>query len=475
MPSPRFALYAAILCSGMGLLDGTATNVALPLIQRDMRADATAIQWAVLGYTLFLSSLLLIGGSLGDRFGRKKMLEIGVLLFTFSSVVCGLSQNSLMLVVARCIQGVGGALMVPESLALITVAYPPAKRGAAIGTWSAAIALAAAVGPIFGGWLAQAFSWRAIFFINVPLAAAALAILWLRVQESHNPKSTHLDISGAVCVTAALGALTWGLDRVPQRGFDAQAWIAIAIGIVLLCVFVLIERASPQPMVPLKLFASRQFSVTNAYTLVMYAALGAVMFFLPFDLINVRGYEPSAVGGAMLPLIVIMAAFSTLAGKLAQRIGYKIPLFAGAIVAGAGFTLTGVGNPHGSYWTTLFPAFMLMGIGMTTFVAPLTTAVMASVDSEFAGAASGVNNAVSRAAGLLAIAAGSIIIVAAGSRAYGKGAPRSALITAQFATRASQRDVARLHDAYSAAYRVTMAACGGAAAFAGVLALSLRR
>ncbi len=470
---PRWALYAAILCSGMGLLDGTATNVVLPLVQRELHADSTALQWVVLGYTLFLSALMLIGGALGDRFGRKKMLEVGVVIFTLSSVACALAQDAVFLVAARCIQGIGGALMVPESLALISVAYPPDKRGGAIGTWSAAIALAAAVGPILGGWLAQVFSWRAIFYMNVPLAVASLLILRLRVSESHNPESRHLDIVGATCVTVALGFATWGLDRIPQHGVDLESLLSIVAGLVLLVVFFFIEERSPEPMVPMRLFRSRQFTVANIYTLVMYGAIGAVMFFLPFDLINVRGYAPSAVGAAMLPLIVIMTLFSTLAGRLAQRIGYRIPLVAGAVIAGAGFALVGLSNPHASYWAGLFPAFVLMGIGMTTFVAPLTTAVMTSVDADNVGAASGINNAVARAAGLAAIAVGSILIVFAGARAYGHDAPRNALVTAQFPAGADAAATAHLHAAFSVAYTDTMVACGIAACISAALALLL--
>ena len=457
----------------MGLLDGTATNVVLPIMQRELRADATALQWVVLGYTLFLSALLLIGGAFGDRFGRKRMLAAGIVVFTAASVACAMASSPLFLVASRCVQGIGGALMIPESLALITAAYPESKRGAAIGTWSAAIALAAAVGPVFGGWLAQTISWRAIFYINVPLACVALILLFAGVEESVNAGSKHLDLFGAFVATLALGLLTYGLDRIPAGGVDAIAGAASGLGIALLGLFIVIERRVREPMVPLDLFKSRQFSVANLYTLLMYAAIGGVMFFIPFDLINVRGYAPAAVGAAMLPLIAIMTAFSRYAGHVGEIAGYRLPLIAGAFVAGAGFAMAGFLNPHGSYWVSLFPAFVTMGAGMTAFVAPLTTAVMNSVDPEYAGAASGINNAVSRAAGLLAIAVGSILIVAVGSRTYAGSAPRNALITGAFPSQSGGAALAQLHAAYGGAFTWTMAAFGVVAVCAGLIAFAL--
>lgn len=467
----RPALIVAILTSGMGLLDGSATNVVLPVLQQELHADAAAVQWIVLGYTLFLSSLMLIGGALGDRYGRKRVLGAGIVIFALSSLACALATSPACLVAARCVQGVGGALMVPGSLALITAEYPQAERGAAIGTWSAAIALAAAVGPVLGGWLAQTFSWRAIFAINLPIAIGAFELLRSRVRESRDSQSTHLDWLGAALATFALGAITFGLDRIPIDGMHLSGGIPLVAGLAVLALFVREERRSPQPMVPLHLFKSVQFSAGNVYTLAMYAAIGGVMFFVPFDLINVRGYSPAAVGAAMLPLITIMTLCSRYAGHLSERIGPRLPMAAGAVVAGAGFAMTALLNPRGSYWSSLFPAFVVMGIGMTTFVAPLTTAVMNSVDSRFAGAASGVNNAVARAAGLLAIAAGSILAVYTGSRSYGAGAPRSALVTGAFPDPAAPAEIARLHAAYAHAFTWTMIACALCAACAAGLAL----
>lgn len=455
----------------MGLLDGSATNVVLPVLQREMHADATAVQWVVLGYTLFLSSLMLIGGALGDRYGRRRVLAVGIGIFAVSSLACALAGSPAFLVAARCVQGIGGALMVPGSLALITAEYPQNERGAAIGTWSAAIALAAAVGPVLGGWLAQTFSWRAIFAINLPVAIVAFELLRSRVKESRNPKSTHLDWLGSALVTLALGGITYGLDRIPIDGLNLSGGIPLLIGLAGLAAFIREERRSAEPMVPLHLFKSVPFTAGNIYTLAMYAAIGGVMFFVPFDLINLRGYSPAAVGAAMLPLITIMTLCSRYAGRLGERIGARLPMSLGAAIAGAGFAMTALLNPRGSYWVSLFPAFVVMGIGMTTFVAPLTTAVMNSVDERFAGAASGVNNAVARAAGLLAIALGSILAVYTGSRSYGAGAPRSALVTGAFPDRAPAADLARLHAAYAHAFTWTMIACALCAFCAAGLAL----
>ncbi len=470
-----YALYAAILCSGMGLIDGSATNVVLPILQRELHADATSLQWVVLGYTLFLSSLLLMGGALGDRYGRRRLLMIGLLIFTVASIVCALAGTPPILVTARCLQGIGGALMVPESLALISAAYAQSARGGAIGTWSATSALAAALGPILGGWLAQTFSWRAIFLINVPLAAVALALLWFGVDESRGPRARHLDFAGAASATAALGALTWGLARIPVLGAGAFALAAIASGVLLLAAFVAIEYRSPQPMVPMQLFHSREFAIGNAYTLLLYAALGGVFFFVPFDLINVRGYAPAAVGAAMLPVIAIMASFSSASGKLGERIGHRLPMVAGAIVAGAGFAIIGISDPHASYWRGLFPGFVVAGAGMAMFVAPLTTAVMNSVQAQFVGAASGINNAVSRAAGLFAVAGGSILIASLAARSFAGTAPRSAFVTGAFNQRADPHSVLLLHAAYSHAFTQVMIAFALCCLAAGILALGLKR
>lgn len=470
----HFSLYAAILASGMGLLDGTAVNVVLPVLQHDLHAGADPVQWVALGYTLFLSSLLLIGGAMGDRFGRKRILTAGLALFTLSSILCGAALSPVLLVAARCVQGIGGALMLPGSLALITASFPKEQRGAAIGTWSAAIALAAAVGPVLGGWLAQAVSWRAIFFVNVPLCA--LALWFLRcVRESRDEQNAYLDWRGSALVTIALGALTYGLDRIPIDGLGAASIFIILVGLAALALFVWEEHRCPQPMVPLQLFRSRAFTVANLYTLFMYAAIGGVMFFLPFDLINVRHYTPSAAGAALLPVVGIMSTLSPAAGRLGERIGARTPMLAGAAIAAAGFAAAGFLNPGRSYWISLFPASVVMGAGMTMLVAPLTTAVMNSVEERYAGAASGINNAVSRAAGLLAIAVGSIVMASAGSAAYGANAPRSALLTGAFAASSAPAHVQRLHDAFAYAFTWTTIAFAACALTAAALAFSYPR
>ncbi|MGP6157849.1 MAG: MFS transporter [Vulcanimicrobiaceae bacterium] len=402
-------LLAAIVGSGMAFIDGTAVNVALPVLERDLSATSAQVQWVVEGYSLFLSALLLAGGSLGDRLGRRLVFATGVALFALASLACGFATGIAPLVAARCVQGIGAALATPGSLALISANFGEAERGRAIGTWSGFSSITAALGPLLGGFFAQHVSWRAVFFINVPLAAVALAAL-LRVPESRDPEAGRIDVPGAALATAALGALVYGLIRLQSSAADAAGACAVGAGLVLLGVFIAVERRAKAPMVPLELFADRTFSVTNAYTLLLYAALGGGLFFIPFDLIFVQRYSPAAAGAAMLPFIVIMFLLSRFSGGLVVRIGARLPLVAGGLVAGIGFAsyaLCGVGRP---YWVSFFPAAVLLGLGGAGFVAPLTTAVMGSVDAARAGTASGINNAVSRTAGLLAIALLGIVL-----------------------------------------------------------------
>jgi EmrB/QacA subfamily drug resistance transporter len=399
-------------------IDGTAVNVALPVLQRDMHAGAAATQWVVEGYSLLLSALIVVGGSLGDHFGRRRMFLLGAAIFAGASVACGVSQTMLELILARCIQGVGGALLIPESLALITASFDESKRGAAIGTWSGFLAATFAIGPLLGGWLVQAFSWRWVFFINVPIAVVIWIVTVACVPESRDESiGPHVDWFGAAAATAALGALTYGLIELQQQSTSASGIAAVIAGLLLLAAFVFLEHRSRSPMIPPKMFSSRTFTVANVYTLLLYAALGAAMFFLPFNLINVQRYTPLAAGAALLPMIVLMFVSSRWTGGLTTRIGPRIPLMAGAIIAGAGFALLGFTGIGGSYWSTFFPPVLILGIATSTFVAPLTTTVMNSAPAEHAGSASGVNNAVSRVAGLLAIALIGIVLVSATHRA----------------------------------------------------------
>lgn len=407
-------LVAAILGSSMTFIDSTAVNVSLPVIQRELHTTAGQTQWVIEGYALFLSALILSGGALGDVYGRRRIFAIGIALFAIASLACALSGNIAMLIAARCIQGIGGALSTPGSLALISSAYAAATRGRAIGLWSGFSALTSAVGPVLGGWLTQDFSWRYVFLINVPIAIAVLFMLAFRVPESRDETADRkIDVVGAMLATAGLGSLVYGLIDMNAGRVSTAPLGAVFAGLVLLTLFVLFERRTPDPMVRCELFASRPFSIANAYTFLLYTALGGSLYFVPFVLINVHHYSPTAAGAAFLPFIFIMVVSSRWSGGLVTRIGPRTPLLFGAVLAGLGFLAYAVPGSDGSYWTTFFPAATILGLGGALFVAPLTTTVMNSVAVEHAGVASGVNNAVARTAGLIGIAALGIIVTSA--------------------------------------------------------------
>jgi EmrB/QacA subfamily drug resistance transporter len=391
----RWVLAATVLGSGLAALDTTVVNVALPAIGKDLGADVAGLEWVLTGYLLTLASLILVGGSLGDRFGRRKMFLLGVAWFTAASLLCGLAPNLGMLIAARLLQGVGGALLTPASLAILEASFARGDRAKAIGAWSGLGGIATAVGPFAGGWLISALSWRFVFLLNVPLAA----IVWVaarHIPETKDPASAqHLDVAGTLLGTAGLGALTYGLIESEP--------VATVAGFVLLIGFVLVERRSKMPIVPPGIFASRQFTSANLVTVAVYAALAVTFFLVAVELQQGLGYSPTAAGAALLPITLLMLTLSARAGGLAQRIGPRLPMTVGPLLVATGFLLMRRVGPGASYLTDVLPAVVVIGLGLAATVAPLTATVLAAASDEHAGIASGINNAVARVAGLLAI------------------------------------------------------------------------
>jgi EmrB/QacA subfamily drug resistance transporter len=407
-----WVLAATILASSMAFIDETALPVALPAIQSSLGATAVDAQWVVAAYTLFLAALVLVGGSLGDHLGRRRMFSVGVVLFALASAWCGLSQSSEQLIAARALQGVGGALLVPNSLAIIGASFEEERRGKAIGTWTSLTSVTLILGPVLGGYLAENVSWRGVFFINVPLAVVVLAITRSRVPESRDPEARRLDLPGAALAAVGLGGVVFGLLESSRSGLEDPRVIgALTVGAVALAAFLVVEDRGREPMMPLSLFRSRNFSAANAFTLLLYFALVGTLFFLPFDLIWVHGYSATVAGAAIVPTFVLMAFLSRYSGGLTDRYGARLPLVLGPTIAAVGFALFAVpGAQSGSYWNAFFPAAVVLGVGLSIVVPALTTVALNSVDARHEGLASAINNAFSQTAGLLAIAVLGVIM-----------------------------------------------------------------
>lgn len=417
-PDPRWTLAASILASSLSFVDGSVLNVALPAIRASYQAGAAEVQWVVNAYLLPLSALLLLGGALGDQFGRRRMLVAGTALFALASLVCALAPSLEILLAARAAQGVGAAMLLPNSLALLNAAYSGEKRGRAVGIWAAAGAAAAAVAPLIGGWLVDHVGWPAIFYINLPLAAGAIALALIFVTESSDPGAGRTDYAGAVLATAGLGGATYGLTLWSSSGqVGAMALGSLVAGLLLLLAFLRVERKRGQSaMMPLGLFKDSCFTGLNLMTLLLYGAFGAVMLLVPYVLIEAAGYAPIEAGLALLPLPILLTIGSPIMGQLAERTGPHLPLTIGPLVAGAGMVLGLRIEAEASYWTTVLPAMTVMALGMAIAVAPLTASVLGSVEEKHVAMASGFNSAVARLGALVATALLGVVLSKEGAR-----------------------------------------------------------
>jgi EmrB/QacA subfamily drug resistance transporter len=402
----RWVLLATVLGSAMAFIDATVVNIALPQVGRSFGASAAALQWTVNGYTLTLTAFILLGGSLGDRFGRRRVFTLGVAWFAIASLLCGLAPNVGALVATRALQGVGGALLTPGSLAILEASFRKEDRARAIGAWSGLGGVAGALGPFLGGWLVQVASWRLVFLVNVPVAVLVLAVARRHVPESCDPDATRgLDLPGVITAAVGLAGLTYGFTAWTAHGpTSPEVLAALAVGVGGLAAFVLAERRAKSPMLPLSVFSSRTFTAANLATFAIYAALGGVLFLVVLQLQVVAGFAPLAAGTAILPVTVLMLVFSARAGALSQRIGPRLPMSLGPVICAAGLLLLARIGPQASYSRVVLPGVLVLGAGLSLTVAPLTATVLGSLEQRHAGIASGVNNAVARAAGLLAVA-----------------------------------------------------------------------
>ncbi|KUN79181.1 MFS transporter [Streptomyces griseoruber] len=449
-PQGKWILFTTVLGSSMALLDSTVVNVALPRIGEDLDADLAALQWTVNAYMLTLAGLILLGGSLGDRYGRRKVFVVGVVWFATASLLCGLAPSAGVLIAARALQGVGGALLTPGSLALIQASFHPDDRGRAVGLWSGFGGIGAAVGPFLGGWLVDGPGWRWVFLLNVPLAVVCVPVALRHVPESSAGGRAHgrFDVLGAVLGALALGLVTYALIEAGE-GSWAVVLTAVA-GVAAGVAFVQVERRRPDPMMPLGIFASRQFTAVNLVTLCVYAALGGFFFLSVVQFQVVAGYSALGAGTALLPATVLMLLFSARSGELANHIGPRIPLTVGPLVCATGMLLMLRVGKDASYPADVLPAVLVVGLGLVTLVAPLTATVLASVDVSRAGLASGINNAAARAAGLVSVAA-LPLLTGMGPDAY------------------------RSPDAFDDAFRRAMVWCAGALVVGAVIAFTTVR
>ena len=495
LSSKQWTLVASILASSLTFIDGTAVNVALPALQANLGATITDVQWVIEAYTLLYGSLILVGGSLGDQLGRKRVFLVGVYLFAVASVLCGIAPSPTLLVAARAFQGVGAALLAPGSLALVSAAFDDNERGRAIGTWSGVSAVTTAIGPVLGGWLIEHWSWRAVFFLNVPLAAIVVYLSALHVDESRDPdRSGALDWLGALLTVVGLSALVYGLLAWPALGGGhVQTTGMIAVGVFALVSFVLVERRVKNPMLPLGLFKNATFSLTNVLTFLLYGALSSMLFAVPLVMIQVGHFSATATGTVLLPFTVVLFLMSRWAGGLVTRVGHRLPLTAGPAIAAAGLMLFSLLAGR-SYWVSYIAPMVVLAIGMGITVAPLTTTVMTAAGRTHAGVASGVNNAVARIGGLVAIAVLGVIL----SRSFeSRVTPRLSAMSLSPAARANverelpkmagmkldsisavspaeRRQVgAAVDESFIGAYRSVMLLVGGLAAAAALVGLAI--
>ena len=429
----RWVLLAAVLGSGIALLDATVVNIALPTLGRELDADLTDLQWTVNAYVLALAALILLGGSLGDRFGRRRVFVIGVVWFGVASLLCGLAPNIEALIAARALQGIGAALLTPGSLALLQASFVPGDRARAVGAWSGLGGIAAAIGPFVGGLLVEV-SWRLVFLINLPACVAVVVLALRHVPESSDPQaSSRVDVAGAVLGALGLAGVTYALVAAGEQGASAGVLASSLLGAAGLVGFVLVERRSTHPMMPLEVFSSRQFSAANAVTFAVYAALGGVFFLLVVHLQVVAGFSPLAAGTSLLPITALMLALSARAGALAARTGPRLPMTVGPLLCAVGVLLMTRIDAGADYVADVLPGVVLFGLGLSATVAPLTVTVLAAAPERYAGLASGINNAVARTAGLLAVA---VLPLAAGLKGtddpagFGRGFDRALLLSA---------------------------------------------